>query len=201
MRRSKGITLVETIVVILIILIVATTLWMTLGPEAKRRGLESRVTVELRQVAAAVRLYMADYDGSYPNFLHNLDGVYDYPRGFKEYNTAPNAVYGEYLLVYSLGARAVEKYYPVLNRFDPQRDPIVIAGFLPRCYGWKNLETFVSLEEGYTTWSKVEDCYDLGVRLDGSVGRFSRNQKWHQEVKALTMSAVFQWQRDGKPPL
>lgn len=55
MRR--GITLVETMIVISIITILSVVLWLVLGPQAKRGGLETEIRGDLRQLSIALQLY------------------------------------------------------------------------------------------------------------------------------------------------
>jgi len=185
MHKSKrGITLVEVLVVTAIVASLAAVLWMVLAPAAKKRALQARVTSDLRQIADAINQYMGDDDDRYPLELWDLKttdpGINLKPpttrAEFPECDSGPGWYY------FTQPERVVqgEKTYDAVFPFDPQSNPIVKAHFMCRLPGGTEGFTIV-LPDGKQEHHAGPLRYDLGARLDGSVGWFDALEEWEIE--------------------
>lgn len=176
--KRRGITLVEVLVVIAIIGILAATLTVLLGPATRRKGLETRVRSDLRQLSSAINIYMGDHDGGYPQ---DIDKDFS-PRlnmRVPELDTETPSPYGgwmgeaRYYYVYPWPVQCSEKKYNYEIKFDPARHPILVADFLIQDRGPKVVRR-VRIA-GIVSYRPMPDHWALGVLLDGSV-------KWHPHL-------------------
>ena len=72
MGRKRGFTLIELLVVIAILSILAGILFPVFA-RAKAAGKQAQCVSNLKQIGAAVGLYMADYDDVFPNAVDAVD--------------------------------------------------------------------------------------------------------------------------------
>ncbi|MBX3119469.1 MAG: prepilin-type N-terminal cleavage/methylation domain-containing protein [Fimbriimonadaceae bacterium] len=191
-KKTRGATLPEILIVIAIIAILCVTLTLLLRPVVMRKSHETAIRVDLKQNVSAINLYMSDYDGNYPNYLHSLEGSYKYVKGRPELADYPGS-HGlpEYSLTYNWGVRIAEKRRPLTTKFDPVSDPIVKAEFFPRSLGFINKRYFSSPKQGFAnSISKTEAFEVLGGYLDGHVKWCPMLSDWEDEAAYYSMGAV-----------
>ncbi|ACK42159.1 MULTISPECIES: type II secretion system protein [Dictyoglomus] len=93
MRREKGFTLIELMVVIVIIAILAAVaLPNFMG--ATERARESAVRSAVKTLQTALEMYATDNQGYYPDYIYTLKNGNYLPGGKFPNNPATNAEYG-----------------------------------------------------------------------------------------------------------
>jgi len=179
--HRTGLSLVEILTVISILLILSFVVWLALAPRARRSGQITELKNRFRQLAAAVNLYMIDHDGQAPpslelvaagislrdpisggGFEYVLSQVSEKHRGLNweslGFNPAVNSI------IKSTGVNDHK------GRTDTLMVPDGHGGWMP----WD-----VPLLEPGQRFRR------LGVRLDGSIGWFDSTEDWQKNVPQL----------------
>jgi prepilin-type N-terminal cleavage/methylation domain-containing protein len=85
MKKNRGFTFLEILIVIAIIGILSTIVYVAIG-KIKDKTYHSRADVELKTFAYALKMYASEHSGAYP-----ADVDRDLPAGLENYlNVAPN---------------------------------------------------------------------------------------------------------------
>lgn len=61
-KQTMGVTLIEAVVVIAVIAIVSATLFAVVAPRMKKKSVETQCIANLKNVVAAINVYMGDWD-------------------------------------------------------------------------------------------------------------------------------------------
>lgn len=180
-------TLVEIVVVIAIIVVLAVVVWLAVGPAAKEKSLETRIRSDLKQIVAAINIYMLDYDGRLPRNFDVLPK--DVPRsipGLPETGSLGGGLYGGNHYFYTQPYRMQvfsERF--AKNPFDSEKDPIVKAMMRLRMTGKKE-NYWMFNWDGSGRWAKRDQGFVLGGRLDGSITWFPIMLPFELEFAALS---------------
>ena len=187
MKEQRGISLVEIIVVIAILMVLMGVLWLVVGPKAKERAIQTRITSDLRQIVVAINIYMADNEGRYPRGFSDLPSTTP-----QKYENWPLHGYasrgtGHYFFTYSPRTRERLGRYPFQVKFDPDKHPIVGAGFFqPRePFVEKCMKRMPGVEE-----RTMIDCpfhWEMSGFLDGSVRWTKQRDEWRREAAYWNM--------------
>jgi prepilin-type N-terminal cleavage/methylation domain-containing protein len=186
MHNQKGITLVECLTVIVIIVILAATAWIVLGPQLKRNAMETRVKSDLRQIAAAIAAYQADHNGYLPLSMKSLPDTV--PKVFPDWPQYSHLSLGEavhqarYILTYNHSVRS-KSCFNFSHPFDSSTHAIVKADFIRRDGGMRTVKSFSA--PGEYEERQAHTHLVLGVRLDGSVIWTPFFDDWEREVATV----------------
>jgi type II secretory pathway pseudopilin PulG len=190
---TRAITLVEILVVIAIILIVSAIAWMALGPAAKVKSMEARVTSDLKQISTAFNIYMGEYDDNPPLGFQSIPHAPSKLAGWKtgkSINKAnkPSAAQctDDYTLTYNYPMMLIEQKHPVKYRFEADEYGIAFA---PQIV-WPDAET-IELDQLMEDddGSRVRMSYKQSVPkyltafLDGHVTWSIEPNQWSNEVR------------------
>lgn len=66
MKKNAGISLVEIIVVMAILMLLSATIWLVVGPSMHKKSYERTCASNMKQIATAVKLYATDNDDQIP---------------------------------------------------------------------------------------------------------------------------------------
>src|SRR5512138_3676706 len=85
MKKNKGFTLIEILIVIIVIGLLTAIVFVSTR-NTKEKAYLSRANVELKTFAYALKMYAFEHNGSYPDDVNR-----DLPAGLEAYlSTAPN---------------------------------------------------------------------------------------------------------------
>ena len=185
MRFRRGLTLVEVLVVIGIITLLAGLSLLAFGPGLRLSRTEPTCANNLRQLAVALNLYMAENDGGVPR-LGFVD--FEASRG-NRYVRCPlspkNEKYSDALRrfwAHAPGRQDPASPFPALNErfpiFDLQQDVL----FRCREHGYDGFRKSPIVEINYGDPASAGRT--LGVRLDTSVQKVSYISCWELGVHA-----------------
>lgn len=188
MRKTRAIALIEVMVVCGIVLVLAAALGLVIAPALKKRGVETRVRTDLRQLAVAINGYMRDNDDLYPLTLNSLGkGV---PRELANWNPRVEQYGGLGRARYGYEAnyrtlQNAEKYNAHI-RFDPNRYAMVSAPFYARQTGVRRVRWFRQPDGTYQQGPDRVSIV-LGAWLDGHIDWKDDFDEWQCESAQINM--------------
>ena len=184
--RRRAVTLVEVLVAIAILMLIATIVWLALGPVAKEKSVEARIRSDLKQIVTAVNIYMADNDDKLPLREDALPkGTPKKIEGLDKHGSI-GSPYGGNGYFYTQPYR-MQVFSERFARYpwDSKSDPIVKAYMRFRVTGQK--ERYLDFDhKGGTQWKVREQTLLLGGRLDGSIAWFPVTQEFEREFAAMS---------------
>lgn len=181
--NRRAFSLVELLIVIGIILTLTAVIWLAVGPAAKKRGYESQVRNDLRQLSIALASYRLDNDDRWAPRIDAIaayvPGVATSPSFTKEVLPECGAGRAYYRYQRSRDHIDLEKTYVAEYPFDSGSDAVFKADF--HCRRTGTLRRV--LEPSDDGWVEVaqEEWYVLGSRVDGSVAWFDYFEMWEKE--------------------
>ncbi len=185
-KETKGITLIEVMIVAAIVVVLLGVLWLAVGPSVKRKALETRVFSDLRQIAAAYNIYVSENDGKYPYSMASLPKTL--PQGLpgeNHYGALAPFHYGPriYFLCHSqLDEDDMDRLGSTL-RWDPATDGIVDASFIERITGKKIMGRLYG-PNGFYRMIEQDEFFIPSVRVDGSCYWMCYPENWKNELMA-----------------
>src|SRR5512138_1741237 len=72
MKKKRGVTLIEILIVVGIILTLTVVIWVVVGPAVKKKSYETLVRNDLHQIYVAINVYRNQYDDDLPLGLEDL---------------------------------------------------------------------------------------------------------------------------------
>lgn len=200
-RLRRGITLVQTLVVITIIVVVTAILGLTIGPRAKVKAKEVRVKSDLRQFASAINLYRSDFDDRLPVSRDNLYAwgkgnlpKWELDESFVQPTDMPWAGYVNYFFTMPWEFQQIASKVPLKHPFSESNSSIVKAKFWRRSAGNQIIPFEVTLwPDGQIIDAGRDPVKVLGARLDGSVG-------WFWLLEDFQMETMNYYHLNSPPP-
>lgn len=191
-KLNKGISLIETMIVISVAVILMSTLWFILSPIAKTKGLEARITSDLKQINMAIQIYKLNHDDKYPLWLDSMPDI-------KEIE-APDVPDGSPLKGVNLGAC---KYKYMMNRqaqltllhravpgeYDPNLHAIVKFPCVKKELPGQGSSLSLT-NQGWVQMPLPFNYQVLSVFEDGSVRYAKENNDWHAIVYHFGASII-----------
>jgi len=190
--KRNGITLLEVVIVTSILLLLVGVIWFAFRPHMMRGAAEAAVRNDLKQIVAAINIYMIDNDNMYPLSLRSLpkgtpmkctafpaDGRYRIAsQGYNDYF---------YTLPWPL-TKVMEKHNSSLT-FDPDKHVIVKAWIIEKDLGGHVQVSLRNPKTGeYRTWPR-RNIVILCAWLSGSVKWGPIRDEWGDEA-ANYMGAI-----------
>lgn len=171
--KTKGITLIEVVVVTAIVAVLAMVAWLVLGPSMRVRGLETRIRSDLKQIVSAINIYMADHDGQYPLRRESLPKTIAWSiPGLPRHGSVGGGQMGGNFYWYTFIVQQ-QRYDAKFARyrFAPEADPIVKGQMLRRDTKMRvnEVDFFYPCREEIRS---EKNLLVLGARLDGSIDWF-----------------------------
>lgn len=186
--RTRGVTLVEVIVVITILMTLAALLFLAIAPGAKRAAIETRIRSDLKQITSAIAIYRADYDDGFPPNLDVLPTGTPlvYPNWPVQSELCPGCQIGvaSYSYWYSHRQQRLAEFYDVGVRFDETKDAIVDARFYQKETN-QEYRLPQKLEGGGYRQMRVPLRLVLGARTDGSVYWKPQFELWQHKISEV----------------
>lgn len=184
MKKNRGLTLVEILVVIMIIMVIVAISWVVIAPAVRKSTFEVRIKSDLKQLHKGLLIYMADNNDKYPYMMTSLpDSLPKTMKGCVPMQSDGSFLKGgscDYILTYTTYARRVEKYFNPPNKFDPSRDQIFYAPFRRKI---RKGDVEMRIRPG--EYTVVKDSFidsHLGISMDGGIIWRDYPQKWQQEM-------------------
>ncbi len=184
--RMKAFTLIEVLIVVAIITILVGIIWLAVGPPAKARALDTRISSDLHQLAIGVSLYREEHDGGLPISIDELPA--SLPRGIGGFeNEGPLGPQFRGPRNYDLVYSRLDAYHADLlkcvNRWDEDKHGMVEANFRQKIMPGKiRLPEWDPKTWKISHYRLYDDIHVLQGFLDGHVAWISREQLWIHEL-------------------
>ena len=177
-RALKGLSLIEIIVVIAIIMTLLGILVAVIVPRAKESARIAQNRSQLRQVAVAINLYMVDWDDVHPI---RLEGIVEEQLLYDHQTCVP--------YMYHLGAGQLQQsgLHPSEFGFDEAVHPVVVCTSCSRHTGAFSVMQY-PCKDGRMSTYKIPQLemggtnYVLGAKLSGGTGYFAEPPDWFKNL-------------------
>lgn len=178
MRLKRGITLLQTVTVSVILLAVTTITWLAFGRGSESDRIQARIESDLHEITTAINVYRKDNDGGLPLSFNTL-GMVDslppsvprrypaWPRWSKYSPFDGGSWPGSYFYTMNVFAQRYFRGPDAVNHPDIETIPIVKAPFFVRKTGLEPAPVYSLRIGGHV--QMVQGYAVLGGSLDGSV--------------------------------